>query len=155
MSNEINIEEKTIWEGKPSQWLNFKTYVYCIMMMSVVFIAIFGIMRSMWLALFLLYPAVRALFAWYEVHSINYKLTNLRLLHREGVFNRITTETKLSEIKEVLLIEPWYKRIVGLGDIQLNIYGFSESHILVTGVCNAEETKELFNNAVKQNHNEN
>jgi uncharacterized membrane protein YdbT with pleckstrin-like domain len=155
MSSEINTEERTIWEGKPSQWLNFKTYTYCIMMASVVVLGIFTILRSIWFALFLLYPAGRALFAWYEVRSINYKLTGLRLLHREGVFNRITTETKLSEIKEVLLIEPWYKRIVGLGDIRLNISGFSESYILLSGICRAEEIKELFNNAIKQNHTEN
>jgi len=156
MSNEINTEEIAIWEGKPSQWLNLKAYAYCILMASVVIIVLCNPVEFKWLfALLLIYPAVRALFSWYELHSVSYKLTELRILHREGVFNRVTTETKLAEIKEVLLIESWYKRIVGLGDIRLNISGFSESYITVSGIRNAEEIKELFNKTIERQHKEN
>jgi hypothetical protein len=67
------------------------------------------------------------------------------VLHREGVFNRVTTETKLSDIKEVILIEPWYKRIVGLGDVRLNIKGFAESQVTISGIRKADEVKEIIN----------
>jgi uncharacterized membrane protein YdbT with pleckstrin-like domain len=156
MSKEINTEENAIWEGNPSQWLNFQTYVYCIIVIALIVIVLFSTTQFRWLFfVLLLYPAARSLFAWYEVYSIRYKITAARILCRKGVFNRITTEIKLSEIREVLLIEPWYKRIVGLGDIRLNLKGFSESYIMICGIRKADEIKELINKTVKHNNEEN
>jgi uncharacterized membrane protein YdbT with pleckstrin-like domain len=156
MKKEINTEEKPIWEGYPSQWLNLRTYAYCVVIVAFIVAVLFFTAELRWLfALFLLYPVGRALFAWYELHSKSYKLTALRILHREGVFNRITSETKLSEIREVVLIESWYKRIVGLGDIRLNLKRFSESHVMLSGIRNADKIKELINTAVKQYQAEN
>jgi uncharacterized membrane protein YdbT with pleckstrin-like domain len=156
MKKEINTEENTIWEACPSQWLNLRTYAYCAVIVALIVTVLFLIQTIRWLfILFLLYPAVRASFAWYELYSKSYKLTSSRILRREGVFNRITSETKLSEIREVLLIEPWYKRIVGLGDIQLNLKGFSDSHVTLSGIRNADKIKELINTAVNQYRAEN
>jgi uncharacterized membrane protein YdbT with pleckstrin-like domain len=156
MRKEINTEEKAIWEGCPSQWLNLKTYAYCVVIVVLIVTVLFITDKLHWLfALLLLYPAVRALFAWYELYSKSYRLTSSRILHREGVFNRITAETKLSEIREVLLIESWYKRIAGLGDIQLNLKGFSESYITLSGIRDADKIKELINTAVNQYRAEN
>jgi uncharacterized membrane protein YdbT with pleckstrin-like domain len=155
MNNVINTEEEAIWEGTPSQWLNFKTYAYCIIMTALIVLVLYTNDRFKWLfAAVLLYPVCRALFAWYEIRSIKYKLTALRILYREGVFNRVTTETKLSEIREVLLIEQWYKRIVGLGDIRLNLKGFSGAHVMISGIRKADEIKELINKIRQQNQEE-
>jgi uncharacterized membrane protein YdbT with pleckstrin-like domain len=149
MSRAINTEEQAIWEGYPSQWLNFKTYAYCVIAAALIIVVVFYITKFQWLFVALLsYPLVRALFAWYEVRSISYKITPLRVLHREGVFNRVTTETKLTDIREVLLIEPWYERIVGLGNIRLNLKGFAESYVMISGVRKATEIKELLNGQI-------
>jgi uncharacterized membrane protein YdbT with pleckstrin-like domain len=156
MSKKINTEEKTVWEGRPSQWLNLKTYAYCVMVVAFIVTVLLITPKLRWLFIaLLLYPAGRALFAWCEIRSKSYSLTALKILCREGVFNRITTETKLSDIKDILLIEPWYKRIVGLGDIQLNIKGFSESYIMLSGIRDADKARELINTAVKQCQAEN
>jgi uncharacterized membrane protein YdbT with pleckstrin-like domain len=150
-TDNTDAEEKVLWEGSPSQWLNFKIYFYCILMALAVFVVnIYILGFKWWVLLLLLYPLFRALFAWYELHSLNYKLTNFRLLHKEGVFNRVTTETELTQIKEVLLIEPWYMRPVGLGDIRLTVVSSYESHIVISGMYNAEEIKEIFNKLIKQ-----
>ncbi|MDR1593713.1 MAG: PH domain-containing protein, partial [Prevotellaceae bacterium] len=144
MSKEINTEEQAIWEGRPSQWINIRTYAYSVILTTLIVIVLIIVPKFQWLfALCLLYPVGRSLFAWYEVRSISYKLTETRLLHREGVFNRVTSETKLSDVKEVLLVEPWYKRIVGLGDVRLNIKGFAESYVTISGIRKAEEIKEI------------
>ncbi|MDR1583660.1 MAG: PH domain-containing protein [Prevotellaceae bacterium] len=146
MNKEINTGEKVIWEGRPSQWINFRTYMYSLIVTTLIVIVLFNTLKLQWLfAACLLYPVARSLFAWYEIRSVNYKVTDSRILHREGVFNRITTETKLSDIKEVILVEPWYKRIVALGDIRLNIRGLSESYVTISGIRKANEIKELIN----------
>jgi uncharacterized membrane protein YdbT with pleckstrin-like domain len=149
MSKEINTEEQAIWEGCPSQWLNFKTYAYCIIVTVLIVVVVFNITKVQWLFIaLLLYPVARALFAWYELRSVSYKITALRILHRSGVFNRVTSETKLSDIREVLLIEPWYERIVGLGDIRLNLKGFAESYVTLSGIHRVDEIKELINKQI-------
>jgi uncharacterized membrane protein YdbT with pleckstrin-like domain len=149
MNREINTEEQAIWEGSPSQWLNFKTYAYCVIEIALIVIILLIITKLKWLFIvLLLYPVGRALFVWYEVRSIRYRITALRILHRSGVFNRVTAETKLSDIKEVILMEPWYERIVRLGDIRLNLKGFAESYIMLSGIHNSVEIKELINKQV-------
>jgi uncharacterized membrane protein YdbT with pleckstrin-like domain len=151
MSRQINTEEQAIWEGSPSQWLNFKTYAYCVTVIALIVLVLFFITNLQWLFIaLLLYPVVRALFAWYELRSVSYKITALRVLHREGVFNRITTETKLSDIREVLLLEPWYERIVGLGNIRLNLKGFAESYVMISGIRKAETVKELLTGKISK-----
>jgi uncharacterized membrane protein YdbT with pleckstrin-like domain len=146
MSRKINTEEPAIWEGHPSQWLNFNTYAYCVIVTVFIVIVLFIITKLQWMFVaLLLYPVGRALFAWYEVRSVSYRITALRILHRSGVFNRVTAETKLSDIKDVLLIEPWYERIVGLGEIRLNLKGFAESYVMLSGIRQAGEIKELIN----------
>ena len=152
MSRQINTEEQAIWEGSPSQWLNFKTYVYCIIITALVILVLFITPpKYQWLfTALLLYPLVRGLFAWYELHSVSYKITALRILHREGVFNRVTTETKLSDIREVLLLEPWYERIVGLDNIRLNLKGFAESYVMISGIRKAETVKELLTGKISK-----
>jgi uncharacterized membrane protein YdbT with pleckstrin-like domain len=146
MSKEIKTEEQAIWEGCPSQWLNFKTYAYCVIVTAFIVTVLFIVTELQWLFVaLLLYPLLRTLFAWYELRSVSYKITALRILHREGVFNRVTTETKLSDIREVLLLEPWYERIVGLGNIRLNLKGFAESYVMISGIRKAEKIKELLN----------
>jgi uncharacterized membrane protein YdbT with pleckstrin-like domain len=156
MSRKISPEEKIIWESRPSQWLNLRTYTYCIIVVACIVTVLFITPKLRWFFIaLLLYPAGRALFAWYEIRAVKYSLTALRILCREGVFNRVTTDTKLSDLKDVLLIEPWYERIVGLGDIQLNIKGFSESYIRLSGIRNAGTVRDLIDNAVKQRQTEN
>jgi type IV secretory pathway VirB3-like protein len=149
MSREINTEEPAIWEGRPSQWLNFKSYAYCVIMTVFIVIVLFITTKLQWLFVaLLLYPVGKALFVWYEIRSISYKITALRILHRSGIFNRVTTETKLSDVREVLLIEPWYERIVKLGEIRLNLKGFAESYVMLSGIRKAGEIKELINKQV-------
>ncbi|MDR0726146.1 MAG: PH domain-containing protein [Prevotellaceae bacterium] len=151
MSKEIKTEEQAIWEGSPSQWLNFKTYAYCVIVTALIITVLFIVTKLQWLFVaLLLYPLVRAAFAWYELRSESYKITALRVLHRAGVFNRVTTETKLSEIREVLLLEPWYERIVGLGNIRLNLKGFAESYVMISGIRKAEKIKELLNQQINK-----
>jgi uncharacterized membrane protein YdbT with pleckstrin-like domain len=145
MTKEIT-EEKVLWEGHPSQWTNFRTYLYCAVLTALIVIVLVIVTKLQWLfILCLAYPVCRFLLAWYEIHSTSYKVTDSKIIHREGVFNRITTETKLSDIRDVLLVEPWYKRIVGLGDIRLNIKGFAGSHVTMYGIRKADEIKELIN----------
>ena len=149
----MNVDERIIWEGKSSQWTNLKAYTRCVLMAAMV-VLVYLHWKWIWVNVFLLYPLGRALFAWYETYSGSYRLSTTRLLCKKGIFNRITTETEISKIGEVILSEPWYKRIIGLGDIRLNVHGYFDSHIVLTDIAGANKVKELFSELVKQHQRE-
>jgi uncharacterized membrane protein YdbT with pleckstrin-like domain len=149
----MNANERIIWEGKSSQWTNLKAYTRCVLMAAMV-VLVYLHWKLTWVNIFLLYPAGRALLAWYETYSCSYRLSTTRLLCKKGVFNRVTTETETSKIREVILSEPWYKRIIGLGDIRLKVYGYFDSNITLTDIASANKVKELFSELVKQHQRE-
>ncbi|MDR2424857.1 MAG: PH domain-containing protein [Prevotellaceae bacterium] len=137
-------KETTIWEGKPSQWMNFKIFSFCILMTLCIVVALVIAGIKWWLCVFFLYPAVRAGFEWLALRSVKYKLTNRRFIHTEGVFNRITKEIKLNEIREARLIEPWYARIVKIGNLELILDTYSDISVMVEGISEPEKTRNLF-----------
>lgn len=137
-------KETTIWEGKPSQWMNFKVFAFCILMTLCIIVALVIAGLKWWLYVFFLYPAVRAGFEWLALRSVKYKLTNLRFIHTEGVFNRITKEIKLNEIREARLTEPWYARIVRIGNLELILDTYSDISVMIEGIYEPAKTRDLF-----------
>ena len=103
-----------------------------------------------WIILFALYPLGRALYAWFELRITEYKLTSRRLIFKYGVFNRMTSEVELYRIRDVFLIEHWYERIVGLGDIRLQASLRSIPDFYVPAVKHAGELRETIRTAVEQ-----
>jgi uncharacterized membrane protein YdbT with pleckstrin-like domain len=149
MDNTTNSEEKTIWEGSPSQWMKTGQYAAAAGIAAAVIVAA-KFTNQWWFCWTLLYPAGKILWNWLSVRAARYQLTDSRLIIREGVFKRVTKEIQLSRIEEVTLIEPWYKRFVGLGDIQLNPLSRYETDCLLSGIAEAEKVKELFNQTIKE-----
>lgn len=120
-----------------------------------VFVAVFTINKHKgWLMLLVLYPLGRALCAWFEVRSTEYRLTNQRLVFKYGVFNRMTSEIELYRVKDVLLTEPWYERIIGLGDIKLQSSQRSIPDFNIPAVKHAEKLREIIRDTVEQRHTE-
>jgi uncharacterized membrane protein YdbT with pleckstrin-like domain len=144
--------EEILWTGKSSQWKNFKTYSFCVLMLFAVCLAacIVEHQYKNWIMLFALYPLGRALYAWFELRITEYKLTNQRLIFRYGVFNRMTSEIELYRIREVFLLEPWYERIVGLGDIRLQASLRSIPDFYIPAVKHAGELRETLRAAVEK-----
>ncbi|MCB0516903.1 MAG: PH domain-containing protein [Chitinophagales bacterium] len=95
------MEEKLIWEGKPSHWKNIGTYILCTI--------------GCWLIL----PLFYGLWKWYEVESVKYSLTNQRLFLQSGVLLRITQEIELYRIKDYKIEEPLQYRFFNLANLVL------------------------------------
>lgn len=112
------LPEETVWEGKSSQLVNMRAYIYSVLMAFLVILSTVMSQRN-WMLVFLLYPLGRTLYAWYEVFSAKYTLTSERLIYSYGVFNRVTSEIELTDVKDVVLYEPWYLRPFKLGNIEL------------------------------------
>lgn len=147
--------EETRWTGRSSQWANFKDYLFSFLMLLAVFIAVLLVNKYRgWLMICALYPLGRALYAWLEVRSTEYRLTNQRLVFKYGVFNRTTSEIELYRVKDVLLTEPWYERLVGLGDIKLQSSQRSIPDFRIAAVKHADKLREIIREAVEQRRTE-
>ncbi|WP_378188142.1 PH domain-containing protein [Aquimarina sp. W85] len=95
-------EEKTIWQGTPSQWVNFMFYICCIPL-SLVF-------------------GLGILFAFWKYLDTKYNqltITDQRIIEERGILSKTTKELEVYRIKDITLTEPFLLRIFGLSNIVL------------------------------------
>ena len=111
-------EEKTICEVSPSQLLNFKAFSFSFLAIAVIVAA--AILADMYLLLLLLVIPVAYIFwKWLEIKSIKLKITDQRIILREGVFNKRTNETELYRVRDSTIEEPFFYRMFGCGNITI------------------------------------
>lgn len=110
------MEEKTICELSPSQLLNLKAYIFCII--TIVVIVAAAIFTKINFVLTLLsVPVLYALWKYITLKSIKLKLTDQRIIVSEGVLNKTTNETELYRIRDSSIEEPLFYRMFGCGNI--------------------------------------
>jgi len=120
----MSAPETIEWEGSPSHYYQFTTYLLC---------GLFCI---------LIIPALYGIWSWIELRSQKYQLTNQRLKWSRGVFSRITDEIELYRIKDTQLIEPFFLRIVGCGNIILATSDRTTHEMIIPAIKNANEVRE-------------
>jgi uncharacterized membrane protein YdbT with pleckstrin-like domain len=94
-----NPAEEVIWSGSSSQVRNLHIYLLC---------ALFC-----WLII----PIFYAIWKWIELRSRHYELTTQRVRIRPGIFSKRTDELELYRVKDTTILEPFWQRIFGLGNI--------------------------------------
>ena len=97
----MSAQEKVIWEGSPSQVTNLGAYVLCV------------------LTFFLVIPVFYAIWRWVVTRCYRYTVTDQRIRLTQGVFNKQTDSLELYRVKDVVLLEPFWLRMFGLGNIEL------------------------------------
>lgn len=89
--------EKIIYEGTPSQFLNFWIFVSCILVIPIPF----------------------AFWKWLQVRHTRLKLTDQRIILTTGVFNKSTSEIELYRVRDIGVEEPFFLRINGIGHVMI------------------------------------
>jgi uncharacterized membrane protein YdbT with pleckstrin-like domain len=108
--------EKTICEINPSQLLNLKAFTISILAMAIIItVAIFAKMNL--LLVLLVIPLVYALWKYLEIKATQLRITDQRIILREGVLNKTTNETELYRVRDSLIEEPFFLRMFGCGNI--------------------------------------
>jgi uncharacterized membrane protein YdbT with pleckstrin-like domain len=117
-------EEKIICEITPSQILNLRAFVFSFLAAVVIITA--ALLADMNALLFLLIlPVGYVLWKWMEINSTRLKLTDQRIIIREGILNKTTNETELYRIRDSSIEEPLFYRMFDCGNIM--IYTADES----------------------------
>src|SRR5215217_8842284 len=120
--------EKTICEVSPSQILNLKAFTYSFLAAAIIItVAILTDTNALYFLLIL--PVGYTLWKWLEITSTKLKLTDQRIIIREGILNKRTNETELYRVRDSTIEEPFFYRMFGCGNIM--IYTTDESDTIL------------------------
>ena len=110
--------EAVIWEGSPSQFTNFGTYLACALVaVAVVAAGVLIAPQALWV---LLVPLAVAVWRYLELRFFRYTVSTDRVGLTRGVLTRRTDSIELYRVKDTTLIEPFFLRLFGLSDVVLS-----------------------------------
>ena len=113
-------EEREIWRGGPSQWQNLGWFISCILLLPIPF----------------------ALWKWLETRSHRYVLTDQRLQLSRDIFNRVTDDLELYRVRDTRLEQPFWQRMLGLGEVVLFTTDASTPEIHLPWLPDATQVRE-------------
>jgi len=124
--------EQVIWEGSSSQVRNLHIYILC--------------------ALFcwLIVPLIWAIVKWIQLRSRRYELTTQRVRIRQGVFSKRTDELELYRVKDSTVLEPFWLRLFGTGNIVITTNDESTPTLTIEALPNAAEVREKLRTAIEE-----
>lgn len=112
------MEEKTICEVSPSQILNLKAFIFSILAIAVIVTAAVLAENNLILVALVL-PIGYAFWKYLEIASVKLKITDERIIIREGVLSKTTNETELYRVRDSSIEEPFFYRLFGCGNIMI------------------------------------
>ena len=131
------MSEKDIWNGSPSQWINFSSYL-------------FWLLPASWLGLGIIF----SLWKYLTVKTWKFRITNERIIDEKGVLSRVTNELELFRVKDITLQQPFWLRLVGLSNIQMVTSDRSNPVFTIPGVKNGKQLREELRFAVDKRRTE-
>lgn len=127
----MDAQETLIWEGSPSQWINFKLFFVC----SLFF--------------WLIVPVFIALWRWLETSRHVFRVTSQRIIITQGVLSRRTDQLELYRAKDASLIEPFWLRILKLGHVDLVTSDPMTPSLRLPAIPNAAALREQLRNVIE------
>ena len=124
--------ELLLWKGRPSQWLNFGTFLVCILLS------------------FLVIPLLYALWKYLIIRTWKFEFTTERIKVQKGVFSIEHDEIELFRCKDLRLKEPFLLRIVNRSTIVLITSDKTKPYFEIPAISNGKYLKEKFRMAVDQ-----
>ena len=108
--------EKIICETNPSQLLNLRAFIFSGIAAALIITAAL-LTHTNELFFLLAVPVLYALWKWLQIRSVHLKLTDQRIIIREGIFSKRTNETELYRVRDSMIEEPFFYRMFGCGNI--------------------------------------
>jgi len=125
--------ENKIWEGTPSQWMNFMFYLTC----SILSVAFgLGILLALWKYL--------------DTRFNKFTMTNHRIVEQRGILSITTDQLELFRVKDIRLEQPLLLRLFGLSNIVLTTSDVSDPLYKIQGIENGSTLLEELRIAIDQ-----
>jgi uncharacterized membrane protein YdbT with pleckstrin-like domain len=143
MAKTVSMAEQTVWSGTSSQWKNFNAFL--VWGGAAVLLIALSIVLSRtsnhqlaWigriLLILLLVPIIMAVTRYLTTKSKVFELTNERLKTTEGVFSKVTDTLELYRVKDIETRQPFFYRMVGVENVQLNTSDTSSPIIMIEAI---------------------
>ncbi len=115
----MSTEETLLWKGSPSQWTNFGTYFVCVLLVAADVVIYKMTSYGPIVFVGLLVPVFLAFSRWSATRSNIYEITTERIRVSQGMLSRTTTEMELYRVRDYTIVEPFWLRLVGCGNLVL------------------------------------
>ena len=123
--------EKVICEITPSQILNLKPFIFSLIGVAAVVAA--AVLTDTSLLYFLaIIPVGYGIWKWLEINAMKLKITDQRIILRQGVLSKTTNETELYRVRDSTIEEPFFYRMFGCGNIVIYTTDEAEGKIKLT-----------------------
>lgn len=136
--------ETTLWRGTPSQWTNFGTYLFCVLLAAGIIYAktIYTGQGSEYLLYGLAVPVLWVLFCWIGTSTHVYEITTERIMLTTGLLSKRTTELELYRVRDYSVSQPFWLRLVGCGHIVLVSADRTSPEVILRAVPHAATLKD-------------
>ncbi len=139
--------EISLWKGHTSQWVYFWTYAACAILAAA---ALAGMpFTHGFSAVGLVIPLVWGPVRWWTNRTTTYELTSQRLRITRGILNRRLDELELYRVKDYVMVQPLFLRLLGLGNITLISSDASTPSVALRAISGVEAVREKLRNAVQ------
>ncbi len=139
-------DEKSIWKGSPSQWLNIGPFSGALLVAAALAVgAVF--FPPAWAGLLL--PLGFMIWKFLVVRTQVFELTSERLRITRGVINQQVDEVELYRVKDTQLIRTWWMRLTGLASILLETSDRSMPNLTIPAIHGGTDMRELLRKQVE------
>jgi uncharacterized membrane protein YdbT with pleckstrin-like domain len=141
-------EEKIIFQGSPSQILNLDILIGC-GLVTVGLIVASLLLNWLPLLALLAVPLGFAAFKWLELKSRVFEITSERVRMSRGLFTRLTDELELYRVTDISLVEPFFLRWLGLGNVVLTTNDKSTPVLTIPAIKGVRQLRDELRKSVE------
>lgn len=142
MSTTPTPEETVLWTGSPSQWTNFGTYVFALILIAGILAAYFLTTGGPLILIALILPLGLIFARWLGTKLHRYEVTTERIRVTTGILSRRTTELELYRVRDYTVVEPLWLRLVGRGHLVIETSDRSNPRLTLHAVPHVNTLKD-------------
>jgi uncharacterized membrane protein YdbT with pleckstrin-like domain len=145
-------DEEVLYFASPSQVLNLKAFFVSFITIAVIIAAYFSLKDKVsgYVLAVIVIPMISSFWRYLQVKCLKYELTNERLKVVSGVFNRTTEEIELYRVKDSTIEEPFFYRLIGVGNISLQTSDKTLPTLMIAALPKAKAFRENLRECVEK-----
>jgi uncharacterized membrane protein YdbT with pleckstrin-like domain len=143
-----NKDEDIIWQGHPSQLLNFWNHLLTIFLVTAICAGAF-LSGFHLLAILALVPIAWSGWKYLTIRCRVYQLTSERLRLFEGVLNQEIGEVELYRVKDTNIVRPFWLRLFGLSVIKADTSDRTHPEVVLEAIQDGVNVRELLRKQVE------
>jgi membrane protein YdbS with pleckstrin-like domain len=134
------------WKAMLGYWLLAIVVTIVGIVLAVVFAAIPAVGLAAAAIVLVLWLCLIAYFLYQRI-SLEYELTNQRLIHHYGILTRITNRIEVIDIDDIKFTQNLIERFLGVGTIQILSTDVSDPKLVIRGIDNVKQVFAVMDDA--------